>query len=101
MSMNGRSFQAGSGKRGGLLVAALTVSLLGGGAMAQAADEDCNWYALNSAKQMQTNESKNCGLKGDGWSTDQAVHLAYCQGVAPDEWLSAYRAREKQLKTCG
>ncbi len=101
MSMNGRIFQASSVKRGGLLVAVLTVSLLGLAAVAHAADEDCNWYALKSAGQMQTNEAKNCGQKGEGWSTDQAVHLAYCQSVSPEEWLKAYRDREKQLKTCG
>jgi hypothetical protein len=98
MTTNGRIFQAGALSRGGLMVAALTVSLLGSGAAR--ADEDCNWYALTSAKQQQVNESKNCGQKGDGWSTDQAVHLSYCQGVSPEEWRKAVQERQKALKTC-
>ena len=100
MTTNGRIFQAGAVIRGGLMMAAFTASLLGGGVAARA-DEDCNWYALTSAKQMQVNTSKNCGQKGDGWSTDQAVHLAYCQGVAPEEWRKDVQERQKVLKTCG
>ncbi len=99
MTTNGRISQAGGLTRVGLMVATLTVSLLGAGAAR--ADEDCNWYALTSAKQMQINEGKNCGQKGDGWSTDQAVHLAYCSSVAPEEWRKAVQERQKVLKTCG
>jgi hypothetical protein len=99
MSMNGRFSRASGASRGGLMVAALTVALLSGSAVARA-DEDCNWYALTSAKQMQTNQSKNCGLKGDGWSTNQAVHLTYCQSVPPEEWRKAVAERAKLLKPC-
>ena len=94
MRTNGRIFQAGT------MAAAITIAMLAGGTAARA-DEDCNWYALTSAKQMQQNQSKNCGLKGEGWSTDQAVHAAYCQSVPPDEWRKAVEDRKKQLQTCG
>ncbi len=100
MITNGRIFQAGAATRGSLMVAALAASLLGGSAAARA-DEDCNWYALTSAKQQQVNEGKSCGQKGDGWSTDQAVHLAYCTSVSPEEWRKAVEERKKVLKTCG
>jgi len=99
MSTNGKNLQAGAVTRGSLMVAALMVSLLG--ANAARADEDCNWYALTSAKQMQVNTSKNCGQKGDGWSTDQSKHLAFCQANAPEEWRKAVQERQKVLKTCG
>jgi hypothetical protein len=98
MTTNGRIFQTGA-TRSGLMVAALMVSLLGGTAAARA-DEDCAWYALTSAKQMQTNTSKSCGHKGDGWSTDQEVHLAYCASVSPEEWRKAVEERKKQLQSC-
>lgn len=100
MSTNGRIFQTGAVTRGSLMVAALAASLLGGSAAARA-DEDCNWYALTSAKQMQINSAKNCGKKGEGWSTDQAVHLAYCTSVSPEEWRKAVEDRKEALKTCG
>lgn len=105
MSTNGSNFQVGTVKpalvkSSGLMAAAIAIALLAGGTAARA-DEDCDLYALTSAKQMQQNESKNCGLKGDGWSTDQAVHVAYCQSVAPEEWRKALEERKAQLKTCG
>lgn len=100
MTTIGSGFKAGSFARPGLFVAALLLALpaFGGAAMA---DEDCNWYALKSAKQQQQNEGNNCGFKGDGWTTDQDTHLTYCQGVAPEEWRKAVTDREKQLKACG
>ena len=110
MSMTDRIFQVGTAgvgrtrlaraKSGALMVAAMSIALVAGGTVARA-DEDCKWYALTSAKQMQQNESKKCGLKGEGWSTDQAVHLTYCAGVAPEEWRKAVEDRKKQLETCG
>jgi len=84
-------------------VAALAVAGLGlaaGGPPARA-DEDCNWYAQMSAKQMQENQAKKCGLKGEGWSIDKAALLAWCQSVPPDEWRKAVTDRQKQLQTCG
>ena len=100
MSTNDRILQVVGASRTGLMAATLVAALFAGGTAARA-DEDCNWYALTSAKQMQLNQSKNCGLKGDGWSTDQAVHVAYCQSVSPEEWRKAVAERQKQLKTCG
>ena len=87
-------------KRGGIYALAVAMALLAGGTVARA-DEDCNWYALTSAKQEQQNKAKNCGLKGDGWSTDQAVHIGYCQSVSPEEWRKAVADRQKLLTTCG
>jgi len=100
MSTNGRNIQAGTAKAAGLMAALVTASLLAGGVAARA-DEDCNWYALTSAKQMQQNQSKNCNLKGDGWTTDKAKLTAWCQSVPPDEWRKAVTERQKQLQTCG
>jgi hypothetical protein len=65
------------------------------------AAEDCNWYALTSAKQEQENVSRKCGFKGDGWSTDLRAHMAYCQSVPPEEWRKAIEARKQQLQGCG
>ena len=105
MSTKGKTSQGPSMKTGAVrsvspMAAVVAITLLAGATMARA-DEDCNWYALTSAKQMQQNQSKNCGLKGDGWSTDQAVHVTYCQGVTPEEWRKAVEDRQKQLQTCG
>jgi len=98
MTTNGRIFQAGAVTRGSLIVATLAASLLGTGA---ARADECKDYALASAKQMQRNVSKACGLKGDGWSIKQEVHFAFCTSVAPEEWRKAEEEREAQLKKCG
>lgn len=84
----------------------LKVVLLAGmavtsGSLAASADEDCNWYALTSAKQQQQNEAKACGLNGDGWTTDLKVHVAWCESVSPDEWRKAITDRQAELDKCG
>ncbi len=89
-------------KRTGLLavaMAAIMGSALAG--TAAKAEEDCNWYALQSAKQQQTNEQKSCGLTGDGWTTDKKALTDYCESVSPEEWGAALKARQKLLEACG
>lgn len=100
MSTNGRILQAGWSSTGGLMAALVAAAMLAGSSFARA-DEDCNWYAQMTAKQMQLNQSKNCGVKGDGWGVDKAHLIAWCQSVPPDEWRKAVTDRQKLLETCG
>ena len=100
MITNGRISQAGRATTGGLTAALVAATLLAGSPAARA-DQDCNWYAQTTAKQLQMNQSKNCNLKGEGWTMDKTKSVAWCQSVPPDEWLKAVRDRENQLKTCG
>jgi hypothetical protein len=86
-------------KLAGFGLLALATSAFAGSAAH--AGEDCGWYALTSAKQQQANEQKSCGFAGDGWTTDQNVHKAWCESVSPDEWRNAVTERENQLKGCG
>jgi len=83
---------------GGLAAAALLAAV----SIARAEDE-CTKYAQLAAKQLQLNQSKNCGLKGEAWNpnTNKAALIAWCQSVQPDEWRKALSDREKQLQTCG
>ena len=97
MSRISRASRAG----GTGLTAALGLAVLLGAVPAARADQDCNWYAQTTAKQMQQNQSKNCNLKGDGWTVDKAKLVAWCQSVPPDEWRKAVTDREKELQTCG
>jgi len=100
MTNNGRIFQAGRAQSAGLTAALVAAALLTASPAARA-DQDCNWYAQTSAKQEQTNESRNCKFKGDGWTVDKTKLVAWCQSVPPDEWRKAVTDRENQLKTCG
>jgi hypothetical protein len=82
--------------------AALSVVILAMATAAPAsAEEDCNWYAQTTAKQAQENTAKNCGLVGDGWSTDLKVNIAYCQAVAPEQWRADIEMRQQELQKCG
>jgi hypothetical protein len=91
---------AGKPSKLGLAPALVALAMVAGATSAQAAgDKDCNWYAQTSAKQMQQNQQKNCGLQGDGWSMDIGVHTSWCESVTPDEWLKAVQKRQEQLKT--
>ena len=65
------------------------------------ADQDCKWYAQTTAKQMQLNQTKNCNLKGDGWTLDMPKAVAWCQSVPPEEWRKAIADRQTLLQTCG
>ena len=94
-----RIFQAGAPRAFGL--AAVTATALLAGSLAARADQDCNWYAQTTAKQVQLNQSKNCNLKGDIWKIDMSKLVAWCQSVPPDEWRKAVTDRQKQLQTCG
>ena len=84
-----------------ILQAGVALAIVAGLGSAAAAEEDCSWYALTSAKQQQENESKACGLTGDGWTTDIKVHTTWCESVPPDQWRKAVADRQKELETCG
>ncbi len=65
-----------------------------------AAQDNCAWYALNSAKQQQVNLQKNCGFKGDEWSKNVREHRAWCETVAPEVWQKKMDMRQKALDGC-
>src|SRR5450631_1971470 len=100
MSTTSRRFNAGAAPTTGLAAALAAVALLAASQAARA-DQDCNWFAQTTAKQMQLNQSKNCNLKGDMWTIDMNKLVAWCQSVPPDEWRKAVTDRQKQLQTCG
>jgi len=81
--------------------AALAAGLVVAAAGSARADQDCNWYAQTTAKQVQLNQSKDCNLKGDIWTIDMSKLVSWCQSVPPDEWRKAVTDRQNQLKTCG
>mgnify|MGYP001189139234 CR=1 FL=1 len=83
----------------GAIAAAATASLLAFCATAIAA-EDCDWYALTSAKQEQQNSERSCGMTGDGWTTDANAHKTWCESVSPDEWKQAVKERQEKLAGC-
>lgn len=84
------------------LTMALAVAALLAATSLARAEDDCSKYAQLAAKQLQLNQSKNCGLKGDAWNPlPKAGLIKWCQGVSPDEWRKAISDREKQLQTCG
>ncbi|MEZ5773309.1 MAG: hypothetical protein R3D33_00965 [Hyphomicrobiaceae bacterium] len=62
--------------------------------------DNCDDYALKSAKQGQENVDRKCNFSGDGWSTSIKDHKAWCESVSPDEWLAAIAKRAQQLTTC-
>ena len=82
MSTTSRIFNKGAAPTTGLAVVLAAVALLTASQAARA-DQDCNWFAQTTAKQMQLNQSKNCNLKGDVWSIDMSKLVAWCQSVHP------------------
>jgi len=100
MSTTTTSLRTDFAKQAGLMGALVAVALLAASPAARA-DQDCNWYAQTTAKQLQQNQTKNCNLKGDAWNMDKTKLVAWCQSVPPDEWRKAVTDRENQLKTCG
>ena len=84
-----------------ITMAVAAVALLAVTSLARA-DDECSKYAQLAAKQIQTNQSKNCGLKGEAWNPQPKTEMIkWCQGVTPDEWRKAISDREKQLQSCG
>jgi hypothetical protein len=81
-----------------IAAAALMVLLNMPAAFAQA---NCDMYGKLALKQMQENEQKKCGFKGDAWNADLKAHVAWCATVPPDQWKVQLQKREQQLATCG
>ncbi|MEL6745673.1 MAG: hypothetical protein AAFO68_09445 [Pseudomonadota bacterium] len=77
------------------LIAVMTVATLG-----PAAARDCKLYAIQSAKQQKTNETKSCGFSGAGWTKDLKAHEAFCSSVAPTIWRAELTKRQKMLEKC-
>jgi len=81
------------------LAATIGLAVLSSTGSAQA-PASCDWYAKTAQKQQQENERLKCGLKGPEWSSDLKIHLAWCQGVAPDVWKAMARKRDEQIASC-
>jgi hypothetical protein len=79
------------------LVAGVAMLAAGSSAFAQA---NCEMYGRLALKQMQENEQKKCGLKGQEWNTDLKAHVAWCASVGPDQWKIQLQKREQALSSC-
>ena len=81
------------------LAAALVIGLLATShtAFAQA---NCDWYANTALQQQKLNVDRKCGFKGESWSFDRTAHVAWCQGVSPDQWKRQAQFRDQELAKC-
>lgn len=61
---------------------------------------NCDWYADTALKQQKLNADRKCGLKGESWHFDRAAHVAWCQGVGPDQWRLQAQFRDQELAKC-
>lgn len=82
----------------GIAASGLLVLSLAPVAFAQA---NCDMYGKLALKQMQENEQKKCGFKGNEWNADLKAHIAWCATVPPDQWKIQIQKREQQLAACG
>ena len=64
------------------------------------AQGNCDWYANTALQQQKVNVDRKCGLKGESWSFDRSAHIAWCQGVSPDQWKRQAQFRDQQLSKC-
>lgn len=70
-------------------------------APAATAAEGCETYGKLALQQQKQNESAKCGFSGAEWSSDLKAHIAWCNGVAPQEWQQMLKKRADMLSGCG
>lgn len=66
-------------------------------ALAQA---NCETYGKLALQQQKENEANGCGFSGQEWSPDLKAHVAWCNGVGPDQWKVQLQARAQKLTAC-
>ena len=76
------------------------ISAFAAASSASAQSGNCQWYALQSAKQQQVNLAKKCGNSGSEWSKNVRTHKAYCEKVGPDASQKTMAKRAKALQSC-
>lgn len=60
----------------------------------------CADYANAAVDDQASNLSRQCGLRGDGWSDDYKLHFRVCLEMSPAKRRSLAQAREQSLKRC-
>ena len=65
-----------------------------------AMQDNCTRYALQSAKQQQTNIAKKCGFSGTEWSKNLRELKKWCNAASPDDRQSTMKKRTTALASC-
>ena len=76
---------------------AIAATMAGQSAHAQAT---CDWYANTALQQQKVNADRKCGFKGESWSFDRTSHMAWCQGIGPEQWKRQAQYRDQELAKC-